>query len=234
MSTTKSAIIKLTTPITWDIGSVTGTGTGINYWPVAFSPNGINGWADYTSTYSQFRIVKARGTIFRAESVQSCECIDNEGNKEYNCSLALRHGFAFASSRQFFQGTPYTTSSIQGLNSIVPLQTLNALRQGRWYKERFPNQQVNHVNFAFRPWYCTATNGPIAFQGNTLANFSAPRSASRWMPVYWGAQFPISFFGPYIAAITPEQTPYIEYSARSPKTTWTGKLTLYLQFRGQK
>lgn len=178
--------------------------------PFTFNPVSLNGFSDYQSVYSQFRIKKCVIKI----------------NRGPNTNLA----YLVAPSRTFANTTgPITPTGGSGVpEHMLPYQTETALRQTRYQREIMPNSMTGKVRVGFHPFTMVAAYGPVNVNfAGTL--FTRVWNLNKWTPMSWANQSnPLYCFGPYIClndALT---------NLDPTNTQIHMVLEVYLQFKGQK
>lgn len=215
--TTRSSLIKLTWQNSFAFGDTGGT-----YNPFQFQMNSIPGFSDYSTTYSQFRIVKAHLQLMRSRAS------DTDGNpifEELSNVLIVPSG-PFAS-----MSAPVALSQVHSPVNYLIRQSESALRQSRWQKQLYPNTTTQAVHVGFHPFTFNA-----AFAPALDASSASPRVYQRiwkgrnWTPMTWVNNLQssgVTFFGPYVL-VNSKNDEHAEVSG-VPFT-----LTLYVQFRGQR
>lgn len=209
---TASSVVKLTQDATWTLNT---TGTPTNWNAFSFSPVSLPGFSDYQTTYSHFRILKAR--LFVSRTIG-----DNDGSL-YNYLVVPSRPFAATSS---------STTTVA--ESLVPPQTEDALRQTKWQKVHYPNKTTQKVSAGFYPYTMIGTQGPAAIGSNT--KWFRIWEAKKWMPFKWALNTgtgstdqyqAITFFGPYMVvdANAGKITDYAEVHCT---------LQVHVQFKGQR
>ena len=142
---TASAVIKLTQDATWNLND----GQATPRWNAfSFSPVSLPGFSDYQTTYSHFRILKAK--LFVSRTIG-----DNDGSL-YN--------YLVVGSRPFAATSSATTASGP---ILVPPQLENDLRQTKWQRIHYPNTTTQRVSAGFYPYTMIGTQGPAAFGSET-------------------------------------------------------------------
>ena len=184
---TASSIIKLTQDATWTLNA---TGSPMHWNAFSFSPVSLPGFSDYQTTYSHFRILKAKLFISRTIG-------DNDGAL-YNYLVVGSRPFAATSSGVYANNA-----------SLMPSQPEDALRQTKWQKIHYPNTTTQRVSAGFYPYTLVGTQGPAAF--GTNAQWFRIWEGKKWMPFKWAldtkaagqAQYQaIAFYGPFMVVDT--------------------------------
>lgn len=176
--------------------------------PVAFTPQNMQGFNDYQSVYSQFRIKKCVVKI----------------NRGPDTNLV----YLVVPSRAFAQTAVPSSSLSNSWLAFVPPQTEQALRQTKWQKEYMPNNIAGKVRFGFHPYTMITSYGPTSSSRNL--NFTRVWNLNKWTPMSWALQSdPIYVYGPYLClndALT----------NRDPElsTSVSCIIECYFQFKGQK
>ena len=161
------------------------------WFPFAFTPATVPGFAEYKATYSHFRILKAKLYISR-------NVLNVEGST---------NNYLVVGSRPFAAVTlPGSTTAYP--YAYVPPQKEADLRQARWQKIYYPSTVRNVVTTAFHPYTMIETYGPLTTgaSGNLWPRVWEGR---RWMPFSWiteprqnVAGNGITFYGPYMVVDT--------------------------------
>ncbi|AXL65922.1 putative capsid protein [Fly associated circular virus 6] len=205
---TRSATVKLTAETTYAPWQGPLTNVQAGWKPVAFTPQNLQGFNDYQSVYSQFRVKKCVVKI----------------NRGPDTNLV----YLVVPSRAFAQTAAPSSSIANSWLAYVPPQTEQALRQTRWQKELMPSTTAGKVRFGFHPYTMITAMGPIA-QGQSI-NFTRVWNLNKWTPMSWAlAQYPMYMYGPYLClnnALTnadPDLT-----------TSVSCIIECYFQFKGQK
>ena len=136
------------------------------WYPFAFTPGTIPGFAEYKATYSHFRILKAKLYISR-------NVLNVEGSTN-NYLVVGSRPFAAVTHPGGATAYPY---------AYVPPQKEDALRQSRWQKIYYPSTVRNVVTTAFHPYTVIETYGPLT-TGST-GNVARVWEGRRWMPFSW-------------------------------------------------
>lgn len=218
-TSTKSSVVKLTFEATWSLGTRQSSTMGYQWSPFQFTPSSIPGFKDYQTTYSHFRLLKAK--LYMA-------------NHDFNDTTQQPTlNYLVVGSRPFAA----TTAPVTGTSTpaeYVPPQFESDLRQARWQRVHYPSRITSKISMSFIPYTMVATNGPAI--GDPSKIWQRIWEGKRWMPFAWGYQsgYPaLTFFGPYIVAQIPEGTDP-DYNASSTSYPAHGTLELYVQFKGQK
>ena len=210
---TKSAVVKLSLTANYS-----------NYldndgkWaPFFFYPGALNGFQDYATTYSHFRLLKGRLHINR----------DVEG-----ASNVVDTNYLVAGSRPFAASAPPISMSSGTLPEdwakYVPPQTEAALRQSKWQKVIYPNSTRTQITVGFYPYTMVGTFGPPHGDDGGY-QWQRIWEGRRWMPFTWSAigSQRLLFFGPYIAS-------FQNTGGTIVATGFRITLELHCQFKGQK
>nr|QIK03920.1 capsid protein [Tundra vole stool-associated circular virus] len=217
---TRSSPIKLTFEVDWTPGTTNSEGTKY-FVPFTFLPNQLPGFSEYFGVYSQFRFLKAKFFIHRTASPDQ-----------------LANSYLIVSSQPFSDATdPLFQSGVSvPYEQAVPAQTEGALRQARWQRLKFPNNDRTAVSVSFRPYTIVSSGGPWTLvagsSGSSALKFWRRHDGKRWMPLQWASYSGGStaesmvFYGPYVAVNTPTGTD----SAGQLHLT----VQMYVQFKGQK
>lgn len=229
--TTKSAVVKLTWETTFTCGSTEASGSGYtSKWvPVTFYPRNVPGFLDYSSTYGQYRILKAN---MRMERTVLYGPPSNP--TQYNYTTAH---YLTSPSRSFALSVaqhPFTNPE-----NAVPAQTEETLRQTRWQREFHPSSTATYVRIGFKPYTAVVTNGPAS--SNIDANFLRVWEGRNWTPMAWADAIPnetnpssnICYFGPYVVPSRNFDNTDVS-SAGAYGFTIPVTMELYVQFRAQK
>ncbi|UPW40751.1 capsid protein [Sigmofec virus UA08Rod_21233] len=209
---TASSVIKLSQDATWTLNS---TGTPTHWNAFSFSPVSLPGFTDYQTTYTHFRILKAK--LFVSRTIG-----DNDGSL-YNYLVVGSRPFAATSS-----GT-YPNNA-----SLLPSQPEDALRQTKWQKIHYPNTTTQRVSAGFYPYTMIGTQGPAAVGSNT--NWFRIWEAKKWMPFKWALDTgasgldqyqALTFYGPYMVVDTNK-------GELTGEATVQCTLQIHVQFKGQK
>ena len=191
------------------------TGSPMHWNAFSFSPVSLPGFSDYQTTYSHFRILKAKLFISRTIG-------DNDGSL-YNYLVVGSRPFAATNS-----GT-YATNA-----SLMPSQPEDALRQTKWQKIHYPNTTTQRVSAGFYPYTLIGTYGPPAV--GTNQSWYRIWEAKKWMPFKWaldtgatgGNQYQaLTFYGPFMVVDTNQ-------GEISGTATVQCTLQVHVQFKGQR
>nr|WCR62295.1 MAG: capsid protein [ssDNA virus sp.] len=213
---TISSVVKLTQDASWQL-NVTGSSTGVLWNPFSFSPVSMPGFSDYQTTYSHFRILKAK--LFVSRTIN-----DNDGALYNYLVVGSR---PFAATQGPFPSVGNTPAS------FVPAQREDALRQTKWQRIHYPSTTTQRVTAGFYPYTMVGTFGPAQI-GNASV-YQRIWEAKRWMPFNWAWQNPsgtdrgTSFFGPYMVVDTATGELPADASAVVQCT-----LQVHFQFKGQR
>ena len=208
---TTSSVVKLTLDATWQLNN----GATPPMWePFTFSPLSMPGFSDYQTTYSHFRIIKAK--LFVSRTIGS-----NDGSL-YNYLVVGSRPFATTNS-----GNAATNAS------LMPGQPEEALRQTKWQKMHYPNTTTQRISAGFYPYTLISTMGPAAIGTNSY--WYRIWEAKKWMPFKWALATGtnpqqnqgISFYGPFMIVDT-------NTGELSGTPTVQCTLQLHVQFKGQR
>lgn len=207
--------------------------------PLVFTPTQLPGFIEYASTYSEFRILKARCKVHLAVpgDEQEQALLSNQPytylrvpSRPYIEDTALGLGTGAG-------GSPTTIQNIIVSNST----SIDQLRQSRWQRQYYPSDIKNSVSFKFYPYtlaWCgrpvgnTVSGAPGGASGNAYVKYQSGR---QWMPMSFLAanstvNDDVSFLGPYFVRLFSSQPDSQAIQQFTPVVT----LTVYCQFRGQK
>ena len=184
-----------------------------------FSPATMPGFLDYRSTYSHFRIVKAK--LFMSRTIGA-----NPGTTFNYLTVGSRP----------YAATQLPTSAGNIASSFVPPQLETDLRQAKWQKLRYPNNTSLVVPVGFHPYTMIQTYGPGFNTSGTI--WQRIWESNRWMPFSWA--YPsgdnpatargIAFYGPYM--VVDGSGGDIPASLGGSQVECTLRVTV--QFRGQR
>lgn len=217
--------------------------------PFLFTPAMCNGFLEYAPVYSEFRIMKASLDITDL-GVYTVTDPDTE-NEAVKFIPVNGQVFTYTSSQPFTNNaaivmpTPQITS-MPVRDFCARIQT--DLLQSRWSRLRKTRTTTSGVRVSFYPyqlsWKAHGLAGP---QGQTQG-YVEQLSGRRWMPMSFFGQNPqdnpvddVLFIGPYLPSV--QTTILTRGSGGQPPKEQTGnipisairaRLTVYLQFRGQK
>nr|UBJ25961.1 putative capsid protein [Sichuan rat gut-associated circular DNA virus 3] len=210
---TSSSLVKLTYQTKY-----TFRGASDTYAPFSFVPQGIPGFQDYSTTYSQYRIVKARLQVSRVRNGTGSSGAPQLDEKS-NVLVVPSRPMA-----SLLPPVPVTASNLDA--SYMPALSENQLRQSRWQKQYYPNTTTQAVSIGFHPFTFQAAFAPTA--GNTQVVYQRVWKGRNWTPMQWAVQqSPADYFGPYVVINGFNDEPSSSISV--PIT-----LTVYVQFRGQR
>ena len=194
---TVSAVVNLSQDSVWNLFNpqLETTPDTRQWYPFAFTPGTVPGFTDYQTTYSHFRILKAKLYISR-------RALGVEGTTN-NYLIVGSRPFAAVTLPGSAATNPYL---------YVPPQREADLRQTKWQKICYPSTVRNVVTASFHPYTITESYGPIV---NGSGGNLWPRiyEGRKWMPFSWvtaGRQVGqqtipasgISFYGPYMVIDT--------------------------------
>lgn len=206
---TASSIVKLTLESQWNPYRTQTPKPG--WMPFAFNPFNLNGFNDYQSVYSQFRIKKCVIKINRGPDT----------NLVY--LVAPSRGFALTAT-PIAAGETTPPSHI----SLLPPQDEVALRQTRYQKEIMPSTTAGKVRIGFHPFTLIGGYGPQLLGNQQL--YSRVWNLNRWTPMSWAQEdYPIFCYGPYIVL-----NDALTNANPNPITPMNMILEVYCQFKGQK
>lgn len=214
--------------------------TGGPYYPIplVLTPSEFPGFTDYSSSYSQFRILKGQCKVHIALPEDS----------ETNAPLSNQpYTYLRVASRPFLESSALYREVPQGGAPIAVTELLAALRvtttdirQSRWQRQYYPNDIKNVVSFKFYPYtleWAGRAVGVLTPVASTAAGMTYPkwRSARRWMPMSWIAagssgEDDVTFFGPYFNRLLSTQADSQALTEFAPVCT----VSIWCQFRGQK
>ena len=219
---TTSSVVTLTQDATWSLFNLVPVGSPRTWNPFVFSPASVPGFMDYKTTYSHFRILKAKLYLSRA--------LNRDPGSTYNYLVVGSRPFAAV------QAVPSPT---EDPFAFVPAQPEKDLRQTRWQKVRYPNTTKNVVTVGFYPYTMVQTYGPISAGGGGNI-WQRIWEGKRWMPFAWArghqgfsTEAGIAFYGPYcvVDSSTGEvPDPVLGKDENVVQCT----LRITVQFRGQR
>lgn len=206
--------------------------------PLVFTPTEFPGFFDYSSTYSQFRILKGQCKVHIALPEDS----------ETNAPLSNQpYTYLRVASRPFLESSAvYQDTS--GSDPMPVTQLLAALRvtstqirQSRWQRQYYPNDIKNVVSFKFYPYTLEWSGKPVGTltpvsSSAGITSYPKWRSARRWMPMSWlglpssESTDDVSMFGPYFNRLLSTQDDSQALTQFAPVCT----VSIWCQFRGQK
>ncbi|UPW40763.1 capsid protein [Sigmofec virus UA08Rod_17746] len=210
--------------------------------PLVFTPTQLPGFTEYSSTFSEFRILKARCKVHLALP----------GDSEAQAVLTNQpYTYLRVPSRPYIEDLAQTSGTAGQGGSPRPIYNIirssapsvDLLRQSRWQRQYYPSDIKNAVSFKFYPYTLAWCGRPVG-TANTVPDNAASfvylkyQSARRWMPMSFlgvtqTATAPaddVSFLGPYFVRLFSTQPDSQALSGFNPVCT----LTVYCQFRGQK
>lgn len=244
ISSTRSRIVRISAqlpiPLTYSVTA--GGATSYYPAPLAFAPTQLPGFADYASTYSEFRLLKASCKVHLALPDDTATGANLSNNPYTYIRVASR---PFIESRSTL-GTS-GGSNPRALSEIITNSryTMQDLRQSRWQKQYYPSDIKNKVEFKFYPYTLQWCGRPVGATSNatdpgTQANymtFLKYQSARQWMPMSFidnqgtgAAEDDVGFLGPYFVRLLSTEGDSQAMQPFNPVVT----LTVYCQFRGQK
>lgn len=201
---TTSSVVRLSQDATWTLRQ-----NGQDNWlAFSFSPLSLPGFSDYQTTYSHYRILKARLYISRTLGEE------NDGSQ---------NNYLVVGSRPFA-----ATGSTVG--NLLP-QPEEALRQTKWQRVHYPNTTTRRVSVGFYPYTMVGTFGPAAVGGGS--QWYRIWEAKRWMPFTWANPGTnptgVKYWGPYLVVDGP-------YGNLPNSQQYTVQCTLQVsvQFKGQR
>lgn len=218
-TSTKSSVVKLTLEANWSLGTRSSSSAAYQWSPFQFSPVSIPGFKDYATTYSHFRLLKAK--LYMA-------------NHDFNdTSVQPTLNYLVVGSRPF-AATRGPVSETATPQQYVPPQYETDLRQARWQRVHYPSRITSKISMGFMPYTMIGTHGPYTSAATNVV-WQRIWEGRRWMPFNWAtdAQTTLFFFGPYIIAQVAEGT---DPDNNDTQTSYPahGTLELYVQFKGQK
>lgn len=215
--------------------------------PFMFTPAQVEGFMEYAPVYSEFRILKAKIEIVDM-GVYNAPSGSGPGGIAW--SGVSQNPFAVVSSQPFTSNYAVINATPQPVVQNLTIVALtakapDALLQSRWARLRKPRTTETGITIGFYPYQLTWAAHGIATAAGANNGYVEQRSGRRWMPMsFFGATVDQSnpaddvvFLGPYI--------PTVHISARRqaggstedgdwPLNAIKARLTLYMQFRGQK
>ena len=219
---TTSSVVTLTQDASWSLFNPSVSGSPRTWNPFVFSPASVPGFMDYKTTYSHFRILKAKLYLSRA--------LNRDTGSTYNYLVVGSRPFAAVQTVPTPAPDPF---------SFVTAQLENDLRQTKWQKVRYPGTTKNVVTVGFYPYTMVQTYGPISAGSNGNV-WQRIWEGKRWMPFAWArgrsglsTDAGIAFYGPYVV---------VDSSTGEVPDPVLGKdenvvqctLRLTVQFRGQR
>lgn len=189
----------------------TQTGNVLAGWKaLAFTCQNLQGFNDYQTVYSQFRIKK-------------CVIKINRG-PDTNLAYLVVPSRTFALSA----APPRTVGGNDSWLAYVPPQPEQALRQTRYQREIMPSNIAGKVRVGFHPYTMITTTGPAAV--NSTITYLRVWNLNRWTPMQWATQNnPIYMYGPYICLNNA-----LTNADPTLTTSVSCVLECYFQFKGQK
>ena len=220
---TVSSVVMLSQDAVWNLFNPSSETTPDTrqWFPFAFTPATVPGFAEYKATYSHFRILKAK--LYISRNVVGAEGVTN------NYLVVGSRPFAAVTRPGNTAAYPY---------SYVPPQKEADLRQARWQKIYYPSTVRNVVTASFHPYTLMEAYGPmISSSGGNLW----PRiwEGRKWMPFSWidtprtsGGGDGVAFYGPYMVIDT--STGELPKPGTSGQVGVECTLRISVQFRGQR
>lgn len=210
---TISSVVKLTQDTSWRLSNA-GTSEGILWNAFSFSPVSLPGFSDYQTTYSHFRILKAK--LFISRTIN-----DNDGSL-YN--------YLVVGSRPFAATTGALETLTNSAEAYVPPKLQSDLRQTKWQRIHYPSTTTQRVTAGFYPYTMVGTFGPAGI-GNAGV-YQRIWEAKRWMPFNWAYnanqnEKGTAFWGPFMVVDTATG----ELPAASVVQC---TLQVHVQFKGQR
>lgn len=219
--------------------------------PLCFTPTQLAGFADYSRTYSEFRLLKAVCKVHLALPDDSAEG-SNLSNNPYTYVRVASRPFVEYGATQAGNadntGAAESGGSPSNITDILVRRvvTISALRESRWQKQYYPSDIKNSVSFKFYPY-------TLEWQGRPVGNYGtgAPeayrfqylkwKSGRQWMPMsFLGTASSmnqtnspgddVSFLGPYFVRLLSTQADSQALQSFTPVIN----LQVWCQFRGQK
>ena len=212
---TTSSVVKLTYDTTWTL-NISGTGSAATRWNAfSFSPLSLPGFSDYQTTYSHFRILKAK--LFVSRSIGSTD--------------GALYNYLVVGSRPFAATAGPLENLTTAAEAYVPPQLENDLRQTKWQRVHYPSTTTQRVTAGFYPYTLVGTFGPAGV-GNSAA-YQRIWEGRKWMPFNWAfdetnSPRGIMFYGPYMVVDTATG----ELPVQRPAVQCT--LQVHVQFKGQR
>lgn len=225
-----------------DVASITGIPV-----PFLFSPAQVEGFMEYAPVYSEFRILKAKLEIVDMG-------VYSYGSSTTQQTLVWRgvssEPFAVVSSQPFTTNYAVVNATPQPVVQNLTISALCAkdpdqLLQSRWARLRKPRTTETGITIGFYPYQLTWAAHGITTAAGSNNGYVEQRSARRWMPMsFFGATVDQSnpgddvvFLGPYIPTKHTESRRTVggeQVTGDFPLNAIRARLTLYMQFRGQK
>lgn len=212
---TRSSVIKLS----WQ-NSFTFANTDGSYSPFEFQMSSIPGFSDYSTTYSQFRILKAHLQLLRGRS-------EGEGGVAFD---QLSNVLVVPSGPFAALNPPVPLSQVHNPLNYLRSQTEATLRQSRWQKQLYPSTTTQAVHIGFHPFSFRAAFAPAIDASSASPNvYQRMWKGRSWTPMTWVnvVSSGTTYYGPYVIVNGSNDEP--SSSVLAPFT-----LTLYVQFRGQR
>lgn len=201
MSGTRSSLVKLSATIVQGFTTETDP---IRYNCLRFGLSEINGFTQYSQTYSEYRIIRAEMIIPTAQTGAQAWLV--------------------ASSQPVAETLPpIALTQLGTASSWLPTQTEGDLRQMRYQRTIYPQSTTTGVRVGFKPYTLTAAYGPVS----ATNLFQRIWRGYLWTPFTWALGNPLQYFGPYVAPANTQTDEQVD--AVLPVT-----VTLYCQFKGQK
>lgn len=215
--------------------------------PFMFTPAQVQGFMEYAPVYSEFRILKAKIEIV---DMGVFNAASGQGPGGIGWSGVSQNPFAVVSSQPFTTNYAFQADPLQQVVQNLTLTNLvakppDALLQSRWARLRKPRTTETGITIGFYPYQLTWAAHGITTANGSVNGYVEQRSGRRWMPMsFFGVQAgqenpndDVVFLGPYI--------PTVHVSSRRqaggnvedgdwPLNQIRARLTLYMQFRGQK
>ena len=220
---TVSAVVTLSQDAVWNLFNPSDETTSDNrrWYPFAFTPSTVPGFAEYKATYSHFRILKAKLYISR-------NVLNMEGSTNNYLVVGSR---PFAAIALPGNATPYPYA-------YVPPQKEADLRQARWQKIYYPSTVRNVVTTSFHPYTMIETYGPLT-TGSSGNLWPRVWEGRKWMPFSWVmeprpnvAGNGITFYGPYMVIDT--STGELPKPGTNAQVGVECTLRISVQFKGQR
>lgn len=212
---TVSSVVKLTQDATWSL-NIAGTGGAPARWNAfSFSPVSLPGFSDYQTTYSHFRILKAK--LFISRTIN-----DNDGSL-YN--------YLVVGSRPFAATTGALETVTTSAEAYVPPQLETDLRQTKWQRVHYPSTTTQRVTAGFHPYTMVGTFGPAGI-GNA-GIYQRIWEGRKWMPFNWAYNADqnekgTAFWGPFM--VVDSATGELPAARAVVQCT----LQVHVQFKGQR
>lgn len=237
MSATRSRVVKLTYQGPVAV-AVSDTGNPPIPIPLVLDLGSAQGFLDYVSTYSEYRLLKAVTKFIEVppnspESGESLSWI-----KAPSRPYLIDHAVAGSAN-----------GSLQNMSLDTILRTSPTdLRQSRYQKSFTLRTTSTSFSVAYYPYTLQWSGKPLNTTTPTPQELGTKwlqyYSGRRWTPMAFQSSTPgnansvrVPYFGPYICVLDADGNAISNYT--DPDTSavmqrWTAVTTVYCQFRGQK